>query len=133
VLLALFGGPGVLLKAHIVPIFVFFPIAFALNRLGQHYDICPGDPAQWSTLMKPSRFWDFAYLWSNYHLEHHYYPGVPFYNLPRLRALLEPYFRAKRMRPRSYPELLYRYLVLNRKPHTDWAADGKAAFAKRPS
>jgi fatty acid desaturase len=129
--LAWLGGPGLMLKAHVVPVFVFFPVAFALNRLGQHYDICPEDPARWSTLMRPSRFWDFAYLWSNYHLEHHYYPGVPFYNLPRLRSLLEPWIRARGMRARSYRELLYDYLILNRKPHTNWAAaDAEASLAK---
>ncbi len=95
-------------------------VAFALNRLGQHYDIRPAEHALRSTLMKPSRFWDLAYLWSNYHLEHHYYPGVPFYNLPRLRGLLEPYFKAKGMGSHGYWQLIYHYLVLNKRPHTDW-------------
>ena len=45
-------------KLYIVPVFFVFPIAFALNRLGQHYDIDPADPAKWSTLMKGSWFWD---------------------------------------------------------------------------
>ena len=115
-------GWGMLARLYLVPVFVVFPVAFAVNRLGQHYDINPDDPAQWSTLMKASRFWGFVYLWSNYHLEHHYYPGVPFYNLPRLRRLLDPYLRKKGMRPKSYSELLYRYLVVNCRPHTDWQA-----------
>ena len=45
-------------KLYIVPVFFIFPIAFALNRLGQHYDIDPADPAKWSTLVKGSWFWD---------------------------------------------------------------------------
>jgi fatty acid desaturase len=115
------SGAALLVRAYLVPVFFVFPIAFALNRLGQHYDIRPDDPARWSTLMKPSWFWDFAYLWSNYHLEHHYYPGVPFYNLPKLRRLLEPYFRAKGMGSHGYGQLIYNYLVLNKRPHTDWS------------
>ena len=71
--------------------------------------------------MKTSWFWDFAFLWSNYHLEHHYFPGVPFYNLPGLRRLLDPYFQKKGMRPRGYARLLYQYLVLNKAPHTFWS------------
>ena len=63
-----------------------FPVAFTLNRLGQHYDIDPADPAKWSTLVKRSWFWDYAFLFSNYHLEHHYFPGVPFYNLDAATA-----------------------------------------------
>jgi beta-carotene hydroxylase len=119
-LLWLFSGTALVVRAYLVPVFLVFPVAFALNRLGQHYDIRPEDPAQWSTLMKPSWFWDFAYLWSNYHLEHHYYPGVPFYNLPKLRRVLEPYFRAKGMGSHGYGQLIYHYLVLNKRPHSNW-------------
>ena len=36
--------------------------------------------------MRGHWFWDFAFLNSNYHLEHHYFPGVPFYRLPRCSA-----------------------------------------------
>ena len=40
------------LRTSIIPVFFIFPIAFTLNRLGQHYDIDPTDPAKWGTLMK---------------------------------------------------------------------------------
>ena len=35
--------------------------------------------------MRGHWFWDFLFLNSNYHLEHHYFPGVPFYRLPQVR------------------------------------------------
>jgi beta-carotene hydroxylase len=111
---------GVAFKLYVVPVFFVFPIAFALNRIGQHYDIDPADPAKWSTLMRGSWFWDRAFLYSNYHLEHHYFPGVPFYNLPRLQRLLMPFYESRGMVARSYGELVWRYLILNRKPHTNW-------------
>ena len=107
-------------KLYLFPVFIVFPVAFALNRLGQHYDVRQQDPAQWSTLVKPSWFWDFAYLWSNYHLEHHYFPGVPFYNLPKLHQALRPFFARHNMVARGYGRLLFHYLVLNKAPHTDW-------------
>jgi fatty acid desaturase len=108
------------LRTNIIPVFFVFPIAFTLNRLGQHYDIDPADPAKWGTLMKGSWFWDFVYLNSNYHLEHHYFPGVPFYNLPRVQQALAPFYARKDMRWRTYGQLVYGWLVENQAPHTNW-------------
>jgi fatty acid desaturase len=109
------------LRAHVIPVFFVFPIAFTLNRLGQHYDIDPDDPAKWGTLMKGHPFWDFVYLNSNYHLEHHYFPGVPFYRLPRLQRALIPFYERKGMRWMSYGKLVRGWIVENRAPHTDWS------------
>jgi beta-carotene hydroxylase len=118
--IAWIGGWPIAFKLYIVPVFFVFPVAFALNRLGQHYDIDPDDPAKWSTLMKASWFWDVVYLCSDYHLEHHYFPGVPFYNLPRLQKLLMPFYEKRGIVAHGYGELVWRYLILNRKPHTNW-------------
>jgi fatty acid desaturase len=101
-------------------------VAFVLNRLGQHYDIDPTDPAKWSTLMAPSRWWDFVFLWSTYHLEHHYFPNVPFYNLPRLHVLLVPFYREHGMEPTTYGRILWKWFVLNRPPHTNWSVSSDA-------
>jgi fatty acid desaturase len=119
-LIAIVGGGLIAFKLYVVPVFFVFPIAFALNRLGQHYDIDPADPAKWSTLMKGSWFWDHIFLYSNYHLEHHYFPGVPFYNLPRLQKLLGPFYEIRGITAHSYGELVWEWLVLNRKPHSNW-------------
>jgi fatty acid desaturase len=119
--IGLAGGRGPLLRVHLIPVLFVFPVAFVINRLGQHYDIDPGDPAKWSTMMKPSWFWDRAFLFSNYHLEHHYYPRVPMYNLRKLHRLLQPFYRENGVVPHTYGRLLWDYLVLNRTPHTDWA------------
>jgi len=118
----LFGVPAAI-RAHVVPVFFVFPVAFTLNRLGQHYDIDPSDPARWGTLMKGHWFWNFVFLNSNFHLEHHYFPGVPFYRLPALQRALGPFYTRKTMRWQSYAGLLYGWFVLNRAPHTDWGRD----------
>ena len=114
------GGAGVLARVYLVPYFLVFPIAFALNRLGQHYAIDPADPAKWGTLVKPSRWWDFWYLYSEYHLEHHYFTGVPFYNLRRLHFALRPFFESIAWEPVGYGKLLHGWFVENRAPHSDW-------------
>ena len=118
--IAWLGGWAVAWKLYVVPVFFVFPIAFALNRLGQHYDIDPADPAKWSTLVRGSWFWDLAFLFSNYHLEHHYFPGVPFYNLGRLQKVLMPFYERRGMAAHGYGDLLWGYIVLNRRPHTLW-------------
>jgi fatty acid desaturase len=121
------AGFGAAARAYIVPVFFIFPIAFTLNRLGQHYDIDPTDPAKWGTLMRGHWFWDFAFLNSNYHLEHHYFAGVPFYRLPALQRALVPFYARHRMRWQSYSGLVYGWLIENRAPHTDWNADAASA------
>jgi fatty acid desaturase len=122
ILLALLlgGGPGVLARVYVVPVFLVFPVAFAVNRLGQHYAIDPENVAAWTTRMRRSRFWEAAFLFSHYHLEHHDFPGVPFYNLRRLNRLLAPFLDARGVRERGFAELLTGYLLLNKKPHSNW-------------
>jgi fatty acid desaturase len=128
-LAAVWGLFGFLAAARtvIVPVFFVFPVAFTLNRLGQHYDIDPGDPAKWGTLMRGHWFWDFAFLNSNYHLEHHYFPGVPFYRLPALQRALMPFYERKGTRWQTYGRLLHGWFVENRAPHTDWSRDAAAS------
>jgi len=128
-----FFGFYAALRTSIVPVFFVFPVAFTVNRLGQHYDIDPDDPAKWGTLMRGNWFWDFAFLNSNYHLEHHYFPGVPFYRLPALQRALVPFYESKHMRWQSYGRLLYGWFILNRAPHTDWSAVKQAAGSTQPA
>jgi fatty acid desaturase len=127
VAIGLLGGWGRLAWLWAVPVFLVFPPAFTLNRLGQHYDVVPGEPAKWGTRMARSRFWELVYLWSNYHLEHHYYPAVPFYRLRALNAALTPFFEREGVRARRYRELLADWFVRNRAPHTDWSAGERPA------
>jgi fatty acid desaturase len=115
-------GAAAAARAYLIPVFFIFPIAFMLNRLGQHYDIDPTDPAKWGTLMRGHWFWDLAFLNSNYHLEHHYFAGVPFYRLPALQRALAPFYERHQMRWQNYSGLLYGWLVENRAPHTNWSA-----------
>jgi fatty acid desaturase len=118
--LAHFGSWGVLLRVWAIPYFLVFPVAFTLNRLGQHYDIDPAHPLKWSTVMAPSRTWDFLFLYSNYHAEHHYFPNVPFYNLRKLHLRLRPLFSRLGLKPHSYGHIVWDWFVRNRAPHTDW-------------
>ena len=119
--IGLLGGWERLAWLWAVPVFAVFPPVFALNRLGQHYDVVPGEPAKWGTRMARSRFLDFAWLWSSCHLEHHYFPSVPFFRLRELNAALTPFFEREGVRERRYRDLVRDWLVRNRPPHTDWS------------
>ena len=132
--LVVFLGALAFVKLYAVPYFLVFPVAFTLNRLGQHYNIDPTSPLKWGTLMKPSRLWDFLFLYSNYHLEHHYFPTVPFYNLRTLHFRLRDFYRAHGIRPHTYREILWGWFVENHVPHTNWseARPGDAGVT-RPS
>jgi fatty acid desaturase len=125
--LVYFGGWGVAARVQLVPYFVVFPVAFTMNRLGQHYNIDPTDPLKWSTLMKASHLWDFLFVYSNYHLEHHYFPSVPFYNLRKLHVKLRPLYAELGLVPHTYREIVWQWFVQNRTPHTNWAEANKSA------
>jgi fatty acid desaturase len=116
--------PAAALRVHAIPVFLVFPVAFTLNRIGQHYWVEPRDPAQWSTLVRSSPFWNLAFLSSNFHLEHHYFPGVPLYRLRALHRLLQPFYSSRGMKARGYGELLWNWFVLNKPPHAAWDAPG---------
>lgn len=114
-----FGGATVL-RAYVVPLFVFFPPAFMLNRLGQHYWIDSSDPAKWSTRVDGSPVVNFLFLNSNHHIEHHYFPSVPLYHLPALNRRLRPFWERIGHANRTYPSLIWGWFVRNGAPHTDW-------------
>ena len=128
-LLVAAGGPLAALRTYLIPVFLVFPVAFTLNRLGQHYDIVPENPALWGSVLRPSRFRDAAFLWSAYHLEHHYFPAVPFYNLRALHFCLRPFFARIGARETTYARLVWQWFGQNRAPHTDWGAAVKRRAA----
>ena len=120
VTLVAFLGWEVALRAHVLPLFVFFPVAFTVNRLGQHYWIDATDPAKWGTRVDGNPLIGFVFLNSHLHLEHHYFPAVPLYRLPTLNRAMRPFWEAIDHPSRTYRELLWGWLVQNREAHTDW-------------
>ena len=111
-------SPLFALKAWIIPLFFVFPVAFILNRIGQHYVVDPDKVGNWSTLVRPNPFWNFIFLFSSYHLEHHYFPAVPFYRLKALQRALEPFFAKHQIPGYNYTQLLKYWFVDNHQAHT---------------
>jgi len=98
--LAAAGALRGLLLYWIVP-FCTWHMACQYMRLISEHSAVPGpDPAYAITRTTLARWWERWLIVPrniHYHIEHHWYPSVPFYNLPDLHARLmaEPEFREK--------------------------------------
>jgi fatty acid desaturase len=60
----------------------------------EHMLTLPGHVLTQSRTVTSNRLVSFLFLNANYHLEHHLFPGMPWYNLPKLHALLQEDYRA---------------------------------------
>ena len=80
--------------------------AFRLRTVAEHAGLAEDHELRSTRTVLPALFERFlvAPCNVNYHLEHHLYPSVPFYNLPKLhrRLLAEPEFRLNAHISRMY-------------------------------
>ena len=68
------------------------PINYCRNAEHADCDLVPNQLHNTRTV--ESTFWMRWLLWeTNFHAEHHAYPAVPFYNLPKLHELLDPHIK----------------------------------------
>jgi len=75
----------------IVPFLTMFPLFFYVRGVAEHFGSMDYEDELDSTRTVIPYFWErwfFAPHNINLHLEHHLFPGVPFHNLPKLRAAL---------------------------------------------
>jgi fatty acid desaturase len=77
----------VLLQAWLIPGVVVGYIS-AVRALAQHALTDAHDPLLASRSVRSNPIVSFCLLNENYHLEHHLFPEIPSYNLPRLHVLL---------------------------------------------
>ncbi|HEY1919791.1 MAG TPA: fatty acid desaturase [Streptosporangiaceae bacterium] len=70
----------------------------------------------------------FLYLNMNYHVEHHMFPGVPYYNLPRLHEEIKGYLPPpKTSMFEAYREILHALLAQRRDPTWELPRDWQPA------
>ena len=77
----------ILMQVWVIPGVLVGYIA-GVRGLTQHVLTDPHDPLLASRSVRSNRVVAFLMLNENFHLEHHLFPEVPSYNLPRLRELL---------------------------------------------
>ena len=90
-IIGLFGAWKGLLLYWIVPYFTVLLLLLYLRSVAEHFGSMDYDSELGSSRTVYPHFWEKAFLAPhnvNYHLDHHLYPSVPFYNLPKLHALL---------------------------------------------
>jgi fatty acid desaturase len=87
------GGLEVLVLYWIVPMFTCLVLIMRIRSIAEHHAIEIGEP---QTAYPRTRTTDATWLERiflapknvNYHIEHHFFPSVPFYRLPELHAIL---------------------------------------------
>ena len=97
----------------IVPYFTLFFLFLYVRSVAEHFGSMDYEEELGSTRTVQPYFWErwfFAPHNINYHLEHHLYPGVPFYNLPGLHEALmrDGTYQAKAHLTRGYSTGLVR-------------------------
>lgn len=99
---------ALLLLVWLVPLFIVATLT-AVRGFTQHGITDASDPYIASRTILPNPLVGFFLLHENYHLEHHLFPEVPSYHLPRLHRLIWP--RLPRVvSGRSYLGFLARFL-----------------------
>jgi fatty acid desaturase/1-acyl-sn-glycerol-3-phosphate acyltransferase len=101
------GRLDVLLYSWILPLTV--AVIFGnVRSWAEHALTQPGHPLSHTRTVTSNRLVSFLMCNLNYHLEHHLFPGIPWYNLPRVHILLaDEYRRAEAFVHRSYIGFLW--------------------------
>ena len=97
-----FGFLDVVLHCWFIPLLVATLLA-NIRLCGEHQMTGADHPLRQARTVTSNVFCSFCNVHLNYHLEHHLFPGVPWYNLPKLhRVLLPEYKRVGASVYRSY-------------------------------
>jgi len=99
IMFLVYGTVYALLPANILLTLWIFPLLFAaqlsnVRGLAEHGLTTGGNDFTSTRTVLSNRFVAFFMCNLNYHLEHHLFPSIPWYNLPKIHRLLEPELRA---------------------------------------
>jgi len=89
-ILFLLGFGWYFLFLWVLPAITFLQVLLRIRGIAEHAGYEPGPDQRLNarTVINPLQTYIFAPHHVNYHIEHHAYPAVPFYNLPALHRLM---------------------------------------------
>jgi fatty acid desaturase len=90
-MLAWFGAIHLLLIYWFVPLFTWMTVIFRIRSIAEHSAIEGSANAYAQTRSTRASILEHIFVAPknvNYHIEHHFYPSVPFYRLPQLHRVL---------------------------------------------
>jgi fatty acid desaturase len=88
-----YGFLSAILQLWGIPL-VFAAMIGNVRGWAEHMMTLRGHPLTQSRTVTSNRLLSFLFLNANYHLEHHLFPGMPWYNLQKLHTLLQEEYRA---------------------------------------
>jgi fatty acid desaturase len=91
--LALWRAPHAVVHLWLLPMMVAAQLT-NIRSLAEHGLTTSGNPFTATRSVRTSPLLAFFLCNLNLHLEHHLFPGVPWYNLPAVHRLLQPAYRA---------------------------------------
>lgn len=85
------GHPWLYLTHWFLPMATSLQVLLRIRGIAEHagYEPNPDQRMNSRTVVNPLQTMIFAPHYAHYHLEHHVYPAVPYYNLPKLHQLLK--------------------------------------------
>lgn len=87
-----YGFLDVIIYCWFVPLIVA-SLLVNIRGWAEHQLTDTDHPLRQTRTVKSSWFYSFLNINLNYHLEHHLFPTVPWYNLPRVHRLLQPEYK----------------------------------------
>lgn len=87
-----YHASGLVVQLWVIPL-LFAAVFVNVRGWAEHMMTVPGHPLTQSRTITSNRLLSFLNINLNYHLEHHLFPAMPWYNLPRLHALLQDEYR----------------------------------------
>lgn len=83
--------PWLYLTHWFLPMATSLQVLLRIRGIAEHagYEANPDQRLNSRTVVNPFQTFIFAPHYAHYHLEHHIYPAVPYYNLPKLHKLMK--------------------------------------------